>query len=71
MASGTCHARAKGVEFSLRYPAALKINVHAQMDSFQSPTDAEESIKSLLDPNVLLASAMDDGEQDGATSVKD
>ena len=40
-------ARAKGIEFSLRYPATLKIKTGGQTESFQSPKDAEDFVNSL------------------------
>ncbi len=59
-------ARAKGVEFSLRYPATLKVKAGGEMESFQSPREAEEFVNSLPNPNVQpRSSAMD--EEDGAT----
>lgn len=52
-------ARAKGVEFFLLYPAVLKIKVGGRVESFQSPTDAEDFIHTL--PAVLpLSSNADD-----------
>lgn len=40
-------ARSKGIEFSLRYPATLKIKTGGQTESFQSPKDAEDFVNSL------------------------
>lgn len=63
-------ARAKGVEFSLRYPATLRVKVGGQMESFQSSTDAEEFVNSLPSPTTPPSVGLDD-DQDGATGGKD
>lgn len=53
-------ARAKGVEFSLRYPATLRVKVGGQMESFQSPADAEEFVNSLPSPITPSSTGVDD-----------
>lgn len=49
-------ARAKGIEFSLRYPATLRIKTGGRTESFHTPKDAEDFVESLPSLSTLPAS---------------
>lgn len=63
-------ARAKGVDFSLHYPATLRVKVGMQTEFFESPADAEAFVN--LQPALIIPPSTEvEEEQDDATGTQD
>lgn len=63
-------ARAKGVFFSLRYPATLRVKVGGQTEFFESPADAESFVN--MQPAIIMPPSTEvEEQQDDATGTQE